>query len=74
MGLMRQVDWLRNGLQDFIDWIPRKDLVLVEIGSYAGESASMFAKSGKFKIIVCVDPWISDPNGDDKNSYRNIDI
>ena len=74
MGLMRQIDWLRAGLQDFINWIPRKNLVLVEIGSYAGESAEMFARSWKFDMIFCIDPWQSDPNGDDMNSYQNMDV
>lgn len=71
---MRQIDWLRVGLQDFINWIPRKNLVLVEIGSYAGESAEIFARSWKFDMIFCIDPWQSDPNGDDMNSYQNMDV
>lgn len=29
----------------------------VEIGSFIGESAEIFAKSGKFKRLYCVDPW-----------------
>lgn len=30
---------------------------LVEVGSFAGESAVVFAQSGKFIRIICVDPW-----------------
>jgi predicted O-methyltransferase YrrM len=48
--------------------------VLIEIGSYAGESAEIFARSKKFSTIVCIDPWQSDPTGDGKNSYKNMDI
>jgi hypothetical protein len=33
---------------------------MYEIGSFAGESAEIFAKY--FKIVHCVDPWTSDPN------------
>ena len=33
------------------------DAVMVEVGSYAGESAVIFAESGRFASITCVDPW-----------------
>ena len=42
--------------------------MLVEIGSYMGESAVLFAQSGKFKKIVCVDPWTDIPGHGD-NAY-----
>lgn len=32
-------------------------IIGMEVGSYQGESASIFAKSGKFKRLVCVDMW-----------------
>ncbi len=32
----------------------------IEIGSFAGESAEIMAKSGKFDKLFCVDPWESD--------------
>jgi hypothetical protein len=51
-------EWL--SLSSFIDYLDISNGVMVEIGSYAGESAEAFAKSGKFKEIYCVDPWIDD--------------
>jgi predicted O-methyltransferase YrrM len=38
---------------------------LLEIGSYAGESAEIFLKAGRVSLIVCVDPW--------KNGYDDHD-
>ena len=47
-----------SGLNELIDWLgDTKNLTLVEIGSYRGESASIFLNSGKFYNIYCVDPW-----------------
>lgn len=36
-----------------------------------GESAILFAQSGKFKKIICVDPWIDIP-GHDGNAYYGM--
>ena len=47
-------------LTPFIDYLEIVNGVMVEIGSYTGESAEAFAKSGKFKEIFCVDPWVDD--------------
>lgn len=44
----------------FIDYLDISDGIMVEIGSYTGESAEAFAKSNKFKEIYCVDPWVDD--------------
>jgi len=45
-----------NGLLDLIAELPDK-ITMVEVGCYAGESTVMFADSGKFDRIYCVDPW-----------------
>lgn len=45
-----------DGLKQLVDDLP-SDLVGIEIGSYAGESAEIFASSGKFKTLYCVDFW-----------------
>jgi len=47
----------RKGLQDLIAYLPISNAVMVEVGSYAGESARMFAASSKIAKITCVDPW-----------------
>jgi cephalosporin hydroxylase len=44
---------IRTGLQALIDSLPGG--AMYEIGSYAGESAEMFAKH--FGEVHCVDPW-----------------
>lgn len=44
-------------LLPFIHYLNIKDGVMVEIGSYTGESTQYFAESGKFKEIYCIDPW-----------------
>lgn len=71
--VMRGGEHMRQGLVDLVDKLAGNDLVMVEVGSYAGESAELFANTGKFKRIICIDPWISDPNGDNKNSYTGME-
>jgi len=44
------------GLQALVDDLP-SDVVMVEVGSYAGESTAMFAK--KVKTIYAIDPWVN---------------
>ena len=46
-----------QGLNDLIQTLPN-NLIGVEIGSYAGESAEMFMQSGKFTKLYCIDPWL----------------
>ena len=47
-----------NDLIELMENIKGDNLVLVEVGSYMGESMEIFAKSGRFKKIYCVDPWL----------------
>ena len=44
-------------------------LMMVEVGSYSGESASIFLSSGKIKTMYCVDAWQGDYDGDDICSF-----
>ena len=48
-----------QGLRDLVkEWLNGKsDLVGIEIGSYAGESAEMFLESKAFLKLYCIDPW-----------------
>ena len=50
------------GLQDLINYINEfsatSDMKMIEIGSYAGESTTMFAKS--FKEVIAIDPYLND--------------
>ena len=50
----------RAGLEDLIVEVEKKlgrGLKMVEVGSYAGESSEIWAQSGVFDKIVCVDAW-----------------
>lgn len=51
-----------DGLRELVAALPDGPLSGVEIGSWRGESAAIFAESGKFKRIVCVDPWEGIPD------------
>ena len=64
---------LRQGLLDFIAALPdMKGMRMLEVGSYAGESAEMFAESGKFAEIVCIDPWQAGYDDADEASRSNM--
>lgn len=47
---------MKEGLELLCKLLPHKTRG-IEIGSYAGESASIFMQSGKFEFLACVDPW-----------------
>jgi predicted O-methyltransferase YrrM len=53
---------LKNGLLDMIGYInedtPTKDMRMIEIGSYAGESTTIFATY--FKDVLAIDPFLND--------------
>lgn len=56
---MRRAKNQQYGLIDMLQALPGKNLVMVEVGSFIGESTGLFARSGKFISICCVDPWES---------------
>lgn len=56
LRIMRKPQFMHDGLNDMLAYLPN-NLTMVEVGSYAGESAATFAKSGKFAAIHCVDIW-----------------
>lgn len=53
---MRCVRNFQSGLCDLIRDLPQ-DITMLEIGSYRGESAEFFLRSGKVSRIYCIDPW-----------------
>lgn len=64
---MRGDDKSRMALIDLITAVPGvagAGIVMVEIGSYRGESAEIFLSTGRVSKIYCVDPWQMnyDPN------------
>lgn len=51
---------LRNGdygLSDMIRWTGLDNITMLEVGSFAGESAEIFSCTRKVKTIWCIDPW-----------------
>lgn len=66
--IMRNPGKERDGLKELISVVESKlgrGLKMVEVGSYAGESSAIWAESGVFEKIVCVDAW--------KNGYDKYD-
>jgi hypothetical protein len=57
----------RQGLEDLINYVNTfsntKEMVMVEIGSYAGESTEQFAN--KFKKVIAIDPFLNDYDEND---------
>lgn len=60
----------RYTLDHFISVLPPRIPVLVEIGSYAGESMEAFIQSGKVIEAFAVDPWVGGWSPTDPADYR----
>ena len=60
MGLVTMRQSIKE-LHDLVQFIRQKadgkKLVMVEVGSYQGESMEIFATSNGIQKIVCIDPW-----------------
>lgn len=69
--LMRKKGKARTGFLDLCDCLPQKAQV-VEIGSYAGESALLFLQSQKIKNLYCIDPWKSGYDVKDGASFSSM--
>ena len=55
---MRESDIARKSLIALVDSLKSDaPMVMVEIGSYRGESARIFLDTNRFSRIYCVDPW-----------------
>ncbi|MBR4653627.1 MAG: class I SAM-dependent methyltransferase [Kiritimatiellae bacterium] len=71
---MREDPAAREGLRDMIDWWgDARNLVMVEIGSYSGESAEIFLASGKVAKLYCVDPWRMDYDPNDVAAFTDME-
>jgi predicted O-methyltransferase YrrM len=61
------------GLRELVDYInkiaPTKDMTLIEIGAYAGESTSIFCDN--FKSVITIDPFINGYDHSDKASFMS---
>ena len=65
-------DNTKQGLIDLLEHIP-SGISMIEIGSWAGESAKIWAESKKFNNIYCIDPWdTGECNGRDITEIRKL--
>ena len=78
---IRNATAAKTGLQDMCNFIIKAigvDVVLLEVGAFSGDSASIFADN--FRSIYSVDPWESnyDPTGADHASnpalYNMVEV
>ena len=57
----------KGGLEDLINYVKRygdtKQMNMIEIGSYAGESTQMFAN--EFESVIAIDPFMNDYDPND---------
>ena len=72
--LMRPDDISRSGLAELISELNHNNIVMVEIGSYRGESAEIFLETNKVAKIYCVDPWKMFYDPDDGASFTDMAI
>ncbi len=55
--VMRDTPAMVRGIADLTSWAGADAWDLVEIGSFAGESAALFALTDAYRTITCVDHW-----------------
>lgn len=73
---MREDAPSRQSLADLIDFVMtgrEGQITMVEIGSYRGESAELFLKTGRVARIYCIDPWQPFYDKDDKTSFTDME-
>ena len=62
---------LRELSKDVLNYLGKNDLIFVEVGSYMGESAEVFAQELKEASINCIDPW--EGGYDEKDTASHTD-
>ena len=73
---MRGQEFLVKGLIDLCDFVsqalnrPTHELTICEIGSYSGESTSIFAS--RFKYVLAIDPWMDNYDPNDATCHPNV--
>lgn len=63
---------LRELCEDIKNYTGKKDIVFVEVGSYMGESAEVFAQELPEATIYCIDPWQSGYDNKDSASHSDF--
>lgn len=63
----------KQGLIDLCNYAltNKKDLIGIEIGSFAGQSTDIFIKTNSFKTLYCIDCWINGYDNADQSSKEN---
>jgi hypothetical protein len=61
----------RQGLLKFIEDLP-SNLLMAEVGCYAGESTEMFLQSGKVRYLYAIDLWEGGYDPEDLTSYSDF--
>lgn len=69
---MRPEGMSRDGLRSLIESLGTDNITMVEIGSYKGESAEIFLKTGKVAKIYCIDPWQMFYDPDDGAAFTDM--
>jgi hypothetical protein len=67
---MRRQSKMKNGLLDLCKYINKKDIIMVEIGCYVGESTMIFASQKNIKKIWAIDPWENNYDENDGASEK----
>ena len=62
---------LISGLKKMIDKLP-PNMVIAEIGSYAGHSTKLFLDNGSIDHMYCIDPWLAGYDDTDGASYSDM--
>ena len=56
--MMRDSEIGRGALVSLVESLPSDNpMVMIEVGSYRGESAQIFLGTNRFSRIYCIDPW-----------------
>ena len=75
-NIMRKRRRLKGGLRHMVDYIDIDNLVIVEVGSYAGESTEIFCSHSKCLKLFAVDPWVNgyDPKDGASEKYDMAEV
>lgn len=71
-NIMRSEPAQHQGLCDLIASLGRTHLKVLEIGSFAGDSAEVFLSTGRVDKITCIDPWEDREDENPHNTYTQM--
>jgi len=74
IGKMRGMDKDASRLKKLLEFTNKKDLVMLEIGCYSGESTELFIRTGLIKSLYCVDAWEGGFDPKDPASFTDMKL